>query len=37
MEKGRYIPGIDHNVPDNVSWSNYVHYTDALRRLVGKD
>jgi len=37
MEKGRYIPGLDHLVPDNVSWSNYVHYARGLRRLVGKD
>lgn len=37
MEKGRYIPGLDHNVPDDVSWSNYVCYAEALRRLVGKE
>ncbi len=37
MEKGRYLPGLDHLVPDNVSWSNYCHYAEGLRRLVGKE
>jgi hypothetical protein len=37
MEKGRYIPGLDHLVPDNFSWSNYVQYSEGLRRLVGKE
>lgn len=36
LEKGRYIPGLDHLVPDDVSWENYCHYAWALKRLVGK-
>lgn len=36
VEKGRYIPDLDHLVPDDVSWDNYCHYTQALKRLVGK-
>jgi len=35
MEKGRYIPALDHLVPDDVSWDNYCYYAEALKRLVG--
>ncbi len=34
VETGRYIPDLDHLVPDNVSWGNYRHYAEALRRRV---
>ena len=37
MEKGRYIPDLDHLVPDDVSWDNYCYYAEALKRLVGKE
>ncbi|MFO7957742.1 MAG: uroporphyrinogen decarboxylase family protein [Candidatus Brocadiia bacterium] len=36
VEAGRYIPALDHCVPDDVSWHNYSHYAEALRELVGK-
>jgi uroporphyrinogen-III decarboxylase len=36
VARGRYIPDLDHSVPDDVSWQDYVYYTHALRRLVGK-
>lgn len=36
MEKGRYIPDLDHLVPDDVSWDNYCYYAEALKKLVGK-
>lgn len=36
VERGRYIPYLDHSVPDNVSWENYKYYAQALKRLVGK-
>ncbi|NIA16170.1 MAG: hypothetical protein GWP08_19075, partial [Nitrospiraceae bacterium] len=36
VEAGRYIPELDHTIPDNVSWENYCHYADALKKLVGK-
>ncbi len=36
VEKGRYIPDLDHLVPDDVSWENYLHYVTQLKRLVGK-
>ena len=34
MEKGRYIPDLDHLVPDDVSWSNYEYYCRALKERV---
>ena len=34
VERGRYIPALDHLIPDNVSWDNYLHYARALRSLV---
>ena len=34
LERGRYVPALDHLVPDNVSWDNYCHYAEALRKLV---
>jgi uroporphyrinogen decarboxylase len=37
VEKGRYIPDLDHLVPDDVSWGNYCYYAQALKRLVGKN
>jgi len=36
VEKGGYIPDLDHLVPDDVSWENYVYYVTALKRMVGK-
>lgn len=36
VEAGRYIPDLDHLVPDDVSWDNYCYYAEALKRLVGK-
>jgi hypothetical protein len=37
VESGRYIPDLDHCIPDDVSWENYCYYADALKRLVGKE
>jgi len=34
VERGRYIPDLDHLVPDDVSWDNYRHYAEELRRRV---
>ncbi|HIJ64607.1 MAG TPA: hypothetical protein HPP77_01545 [Candidatus Hydrogenedentes bacterium] len=36
LEKGRYIPELDHLIPDDVSWPDYCHYVQRLRELVGK-
>jgi len=37
VEKGRYIPDLDHLIPDDVSWDNYCHYAESLKRRIGKD
>ena len=36
VERGRYVPALDHLVPDDVSWENYCYYARALKALVGK-
>jgi uroporphyrinogen decarboxylase len=35
MESGGYIPGCDHGVPGDVSWSNYVNYVRLLAQATG--
>ena len=37
VQRGRYIPDLDHLVPDDVSWENYCYYAESLKALVGKD
>ncbi len=34
MKQGRYIPDLDHLVPDDVSWENYRHYAWRLKDMV---
>lgn len=36
VERGRYIPDLDHLVPDDVSWDNYRYYAERLKSIVGK-
>jgi uroporphyrinogen decarboxylase len=36
MQKGRYIPDLDHNIPDDISWENYCYYAEKLKSAVGK-
>ena len=36
VRRGRYIPDLDHLVPDDVSWQNYCYYAEQLKKLVGK-
>jgi uroporphyrinogen decarboxylase len=36
LDCGRYIPDLDHLIPDDVSWRHYCYYADALKKLVGK-
>jgi uroporphyrinogen decarboxylase len=31
---GRYIPDLDHHVPNDVSWPNFCHYATRLREMV---
>jgi len=37
FEKGRYIPELDHGVPDNVSWDNYLCYTRMLKKMINEE
>ncbi|MGQ9730571.1 MAG: uroporphyrinogen decarboxylase family protein [Candidatus Zipacnadales bacterium] len=34
VKLGRYIPDLDHLVPDDVSWPNYYHYCVSLKQRV---
>jgi uroporphyrinogen-III decarboxylase len=36
LEHGRYIPGLDHGVPPDVSWDDYRYFYDRLRELIWK-
>lgn len=36
VEIGRYIPDLDHLIPDDVSWENYLYYVEQLKLRVGK-
>jgi hypothetical protein len=36
IARGRYIPDLDHLVPDDVSWENYCYYAEQLKAIVGK-
>lgn len=34
IEKGRYIPMIDHSIPPDISLENFEHYLDVKRRYM---
>jgi hypothetical protein len=34
IEKGGYIPWLDHSVPPDVSFDNFLYYMDRLERLI---
>jgi hypothetical protein len=36
LERGRYIPGLDHGVPNDVAWDDYCYFYDRLRELIYK-
>ncbi|MGC9469147.1 MAG: uroporphyrinogen decarboxylase family protein [Anaerolineae bacterium] len=36
LAAGRYIPALDHLVPDDVSWENYAYYVRALRTMISR-
>lgn len=36
VESGRYVPDLDHLIPDDVSWANFCHYARGLKALTGK-
>ncbi len=35
LEDGGYIPGCDHGVPPDVSWTDYVEYSRLIAELTG--
>jgi len=35
LERGRYVPAVDHFVPPDVSWDNYRYFCERLRGLIG--
>jgi len=34
---GRYIPELDHLIPDDVSWQNFLHYVGSLKHRIFGD
>lgn len=37
MEEGGYIPHIDHRVPADVSFENFMYYTEKKREMIGRE
>lgn len=37
IERGKYIPDLDHTVPDDVPYENYAHFAQRLKEVVGKE
>ncbi len=35
LERGGYVPMVDHQVPPDVSWANYLHYRACISRMAG--
>jgi hypothetical protein len=33
FERGRYLPGMDHHVPPEVSWSDFLYYLEKTRSI----
>jgi uroporphyrinogen decarboxylase len=36
LERGRFLPAVDHFVPPDVSWDNYRYFCERLRELIEK-
>jgi len=36
LKKGGYIPCVDHDLPPNISWENFVYYREKLNRMIEK-
>lgn len=34
-ETGRYIPHVDHSIPPDISFGNYLYYLDNLKKMIG--
>lgn len=35
LEEGGFIPGVDHAVPPDISWPDFVEYARLLAELTG--
>ena len=35
VRDGGYIPGCDHGVPFDISWANFLYYSECLARITG--
>jgi len=33
FERGRYVPGMDHHVPPEVSWKDFLYYLERTREI----
>lgn len=36
LAQGRYLPGLDHGVPPDVSWDSYRYFYDRLRPMIAQ-
>jgi hypothetical protein len=36
VEDGGYIPELDHSVPPNISWPNFIEYVEYMKRRLGR-
>ena len=34
LESGRFLPAVDHFVPPDVSWSDYLYFCERLKSLI---
>jgi hypothetical protein len=35
VDEGGYIPTVDHTVPPDVSWEDFLYYMDRKKKLLG--
>jgi hypothetical protein len=36
VEEGGYIPELDHSVPPNVPWPNFIEYVRYVQKRLGR-
>ena len=35
LEQGGYFPSVDHLVPPDVPWENYIYFINTMREIAG--
>ena len=35
LDRGGYIPTVDHGVPPGISWENFKYYREKLNTMIG--